>query len=70
MFGRTLQLQMFHKQEYYFPEEVREPTEAEKKRSRFGSMFTLHALMNRAGIKHENDMTLKCSGYIKTKERF
>lgn len=47
-----------------------EPTEAQKKRARFGTMFTLHALFNRAGIRHENEHTLICSGYVKTRDRF
>lgn len=49
---------------------VAEPTEAEKKRQRFGTMFTLHALLSRAGVDHENKHTLICSGYVKTKDRF
>ena len=44
-----------------------EPTEAEKKRSHFGVMFTLHALLNRAGVDHENKHTLTCMGYVKQK---
>jgi len=51
-------------------DKVVEPTEAEKKRRRFGTMFMLHALLNRAGIDHENKHTLICSGYVKTKDRF
>ena len=47
-----------------------EPTEAQKKRDRFGTMFMLHALLNRAGVDHENKHTLICSGYVKTKDRF
>lgn len=47
-----------------------EPTNAEKKRSRFGTMFALHALLNRAGVDHENKHTLTCMGYIKSKDRF
>lgn len=47
-----------------------EPTEAQKKRAQFGSMFTLHALFNQAGIRHENEHTLTCSGYVKTRDRF
>jgi len=49
---------------------VVEPTEAQKKRVRFGTMFTLHQMLNRAGVKHENADTLICSGYVKTKDRF
>lgn len=47
-----------------------EQTPAEKKRMYFGNMFTLHALLNRAGVDHENKDTLTCSGYKKSKERF
>lgn len=47
-----------------------EPTLAQKKRARFGTMFTLHQLLNRAGVKHENADTLICSGYMKTRDRF
>ena len=46
-----------------------EPTNAEKKRQFFGVMYTLHALMNRANIKHENSHTMTCMGY-KSSERF
>jgi len=51
-------------------DKVAPPTEQQKKRRRFGTMFMLHALMNNAGIDHENKHTLICSGYVKTKERF
>ena len=47
-----------------------EPSNQEKKRRRFGTMFTLHALLNRAGVDHENKHTLTCMGYVKTKDRF
>lgn len=67
----TMKLQTFS----YQPEVVDNPriveqTNAQKKRGRFSTMFTLHALMNRAGVKHENSHTLTCFGYIKTKDRF
>lgn len=47
-----------------------EPTVAQKKRSRFSTMFTLHQMLNRAGVQHENKNSLICSGYIKSKDRF
>ena len=58
--------------EYYEPRFWIDPeqTPAEKKRMYFGNMFTLHALLNRAGVDHENKDTLACSGYKKSKERF
>lgn len=52
------------------PEKIRKPSDAEKKRRRFGTMFTLHALLNRAGVDHENKHTLTCMGYVKTKDCF
>lgn len=48
----------------------REKTDAEKKRDRFGTMFTLHQMLNRAGVSHENADSLPCSGYVRTKRRF
>lgn len=71
MFMFRLQpLYSFTKVEYDIGHIAPEPTEAEKKRSRFGSMFMLHQMLNRAGVKHENAGTLICSGYRKTKDRF
>ena len=51
-------------------EKIVPPTEQQKKRRRFGTMFMLHALLNNARIEHENKHTLICSGYVKTKDRF
>ena len=71
MFGRTLTLEyLYGKEEKYDFRPKPEPTNAEKKRNRFGSMVLLHALMNNAKIEHENKHTLLCSGYVKTKDRF